>query len=59
VSIANKATSHRLYYRKLSASSPKGYLPATDVYSSCDGLRGKRFAKANLICEHSEQSNIT
>ena len=26
----NKATSHSLYYRKLSANSPQGYLPATD-----------------------------
>ncbi len=25
-----------LYYRKLSANSPKGYLPATDDYSNCD-----------------------
>ncbi|MBQ3494992.1 MAG: hypothetical protein IJA69_06200 [Clostridia bacterium] len=48
MSIANKATSHSLYYRKLSASSPKKYLPATDVYSNCDGTIYCAVANSNL-----------
>ena len=37
----------KLYYRKLSANSPKGYLPATDDNSNCDERKTVVFA---LFC---------
>ena len=39
--------SNNLYYRKLSANSPKGYLPATDDNSNCDERKILVFA---LFC---------
>ena len=45
--LVSKFTSYRLYYRKLSANSPQGYLPATDVYSNCDAVIYNGFALAN------------
>ena len=51
--------SHRLYYRKPEASSPKGYLQMADVNSNCDAVSYNRFAVANLVCECNEQNNIT
>ena len=36
-----------LYYGRLSANSPQGYLPATDVHSICDAVIYNGFALAN------------
>ena len=45
--LSNKHNIFSLYYRKLSANSPKGYLPATDDNSNCDERKILVFA---LFC---------
>ena len=37
----------------------QAFASKTDGYSNCDAVSITEFALANLICEQSEQSNIT